>query len=207
MKLITVVFDGDGVVMISPIIVCGMPRSGTSMARDLLKSMPDVYVINGEPSIKLLRCYYDFIYNVENVIDQRGGKPSQSVFAKNKDLLSLIALASIDKYAKNVPKALFSYGYFVAKSPAFEFHIDELKGIFTSSVRPRFIYCTRSPDRVWKSLSSMPWNNRSVSSFRSRCIKSHKVFHKYLKTSEACGAVFDLDAYVASNDKFGFLRP
>lgn len=189
---------------IAPIIVCGMPRSGTSMARDLLRSMDNIYVINGEPSIKLLRSYYSFLNEVDSSLkDIR--KPSRKSFDLNKDFLTFMALCAIDKYPKKIPADFSIFNYFVAKSPSFEFHIKELSEAFSKENPPKFIYCTRSPEKVWKSLISMPWNNRNVLSFKARYIKSHNCFYNFLKKNGE-GTVFDLDSYINDSDKFSYFK-
>ena len=114
-------------------------------------------------------------------------------------------LCAIDKYPKKIPADFSIFNYFVAKSPSFEFHIKELSEAFSKENPPKFIYCTRSPEKVWKSLISMPWNNRNVLSFKARYIKSHNCFYNFLKKNGE-GTVFDLDSYINDSDKFSYFK-
>lgn len=118
-----------------PIIICGMPRSGTRMVATLLLQSPNIAITDEYPLTRL----------------RNGNNDSAQSLIKNWIAASQLR---IQQKAWSAPRI-------GNKTPLVEMFFEEFEALFTATP-PLYVYCLRSPLKVLQSLKSMPWNRYTV---------------------------------------------
>lgn len=186
----------------TPIVICGMGRSGTRNVADNITKHPKVQVY-GEIPPKIMDSFLDF-YSVANSSYER------SIFKegwrKRKEDLFFDCINNISKEKIDEVKPGREYvGY---KSPGHEKLFRKIEKCFhkEDDVKPVYIYCVRDALSCWKSYKSMEWNRLDIDSFIEEYISS---FDAYLEMVEKCEervVVFNLNEYVKSSNKSLFFK-
>jgi len=204
-------FDGVNLSSLSqmtklrPVVVCGMPRSGTRMMTDLLNSVDEVLIQNEIPYDVMVK-YFEFVNFVDDFYKEfkkRNPKRSGNEWAREKASLTHLFFTFTNKMgALYKDTKLTHFGY---KTPSIERAFKDFEKSFGEGLKPYYIYCSRTPDKCWKSVKQMGYLT-DVDLFISRYRRSHKNFLEIIKTDESRAIGFNLDEYIASEDKFSFLK-
>lgn len=141
----------------SPVIVCGLPRSGTSLTRDLINTSSNVLILDEFPSQR-----FPALFKLAEELAQADREPYETwrglssqrtaralelistawVLASRDHLWHRFRKARLDRIGMKTPLAELDYG-----------HYERLLG----SCAPVLVYCWRPPLAVYDSLLSLAW--------------------------------------------------
>ena len=185
--------------MLKPLVVCGAARSGTRMATDLLNLHANVAVqpeMHGETMDALLQLMDSVDANFEKHSKRKGQELGKSWQAAKAQLVHAYWASANKRAAIGQGKDLVAHGI---KTPGYERFFRQLEKIFTRTP-PYAIYCLRSVDKVWRSWASLGYTTE-VEVFRKRYERSLRLAAAIRRRSGERFVLFDLDQYVASDDK------
>lgn len=138
-----------------PIIVCGMPRSGTRMIATYLEASPDVVITNEYP-VSLLRSALLHEATLIRSLEKKRGTRWMRRFRREYWLEQwvLASRPQVQKKAKTARRI-------GNKTPGVEAFFEDFELAFAGQ-EPLYVYCARPPLKVLRSLYNMPWNDKSV---------------------------------------------
>ena len=190
---------------VTPIIVCGAARSGTRMITDILNAHPEIAIQN-EMHADTVEAYFKMIDVVTKTFShhsERKGKFLGDLWEKSRKGLTHAFFASACKKGP-VGKQKNELRFHGIKTPGFERYFDQFENAF-SGVSPKYVYCARAPEKVWSSWVALGYLD-DIEVFHRRYLRSLRAGNKIKNKSPERFAVFDLDTFVNSNDKAGFLH-
>lgn len=190
---------------ITPIIVCGAARSGTRMITDILNTHPEIAIQN-EMHADTVEAYFKMIDVVTNTFihhSERKGKFLGDLWEKSRTGLTHAFLASACKKGP-VGKQKDNLKYHGIKTPGFERYFDQFENAFSGN-SPKYVYCVRAPEKVWPSWVALGYLD-DVDVFHRRYLRSLRQANKIKSKASDRFSVFDLDAFVDSDDKAKFLH-
>jgi len=141
-----------------PIIVCGVPRSGTSLTRDLLNSHPKVIILDEFP-FSQLPSTFSLMKELRTLVggfheSWRGLGPQEIEERLAWWLGSTWAAVSRDVlFHRFLARGVSRFGM---KTPSAELFFDQLQAHLGQN-RPQLIFCIRDPLAVYVSLLGVPW--------------------------------------------------
>ncbi len=140
-----------------PIVVCGMPRSGTSLTRDLLNTGRGVLILDEVPSAR-----FGHLFDLVRQLAAAGGSRyeqwrglDQFAHARLLHLMATTwALASrpqvLQRFLRRPPRRVGM------KTPLAELDWQKYEELL-GPLAPVWVYCWRSPLAVYESLLSLEW--------------------------------------------------
>lgn len=168
--------------MKKPLIVCGFGRSGTRMVADILNSDRRVSLQSEIPHV-IAKPLIDYLVKMQKTYIQL---QPELFLEKEHEPFELAFKSACKGRVHHRPGATF-FGH---KTPRHEAYFASYEAMFSHINKPRYVYCSRDPIKVWASLQNMPWNNHTtVESFidaRQKSLKqlaqmeriaSERVFH------------------------------
>lgn len=184
----------------TPLIVCGMARSGTRMITDLLNRFDEV-AIQPEMHAATLDAYLEMTESISGTYSyysEKKGRNLAKYWERFQPALAFCFLALGNK--KGPVGRGKKISYLGIKTPSYEHKFDAFEQIFHHGQAPLYVYCMRRPKKVWASWKSLGYE-QEVGVFSRRYRRSLK---KALRISESCRgrfALFDLDSYLAAQEK------
>ncbi|MGQ9836132.1 MAG: sulfotransferase [Thermoanaerobaculaceae bacterium] len=141
-----------------PVVVCGLPRSGTSLVRELLNAhkrivILDEFPMGRMPSLMALAGELESL--LQDPLESWRGQ------AELRFQWRLAWLVSSVWPSASRPKVLFRFlessaRRFGVKTPSAEGNYRELAKLFGPFL-PQYVYCMRDPGGIYESLLSVPW--------------------------------------------------
>ena len=189
---------------ITPLIVCGVARSGTRMATDILNAHNRI-VVQDEIHAKTMEAYFDFLEQVQGVFDhysERKGRPLHGHWQRNRETLHHMFFISANK--KQMASKDDPILYHGVKTPGYERYLDQFEACFPRNP-PRYVYCMRDAAKVWRSWHGLGYLD-DVRTFSKRYERS---LRQALAIKRKVGdrlIVFELDSMIGANDKFAFIE-
>lgn len=185
----------------TPIVICGMGRSGTRNVADNIARHPKVQIY-GEIPPQMMDSFLNFYSTVDYSYSRSEFKGS---WEKRKEEFFFDCLNNISKEKIELKKVEREYvGY---KSPRHEQFFEKIEACFAKSEKkPIYIYCARDALSCWRSYRSMEWNKLSIQDFFSEYISS---FNKFFEMSEKYSdrvVVFNLNEYKSCEDKLVYFK-
>lgn len=141
-----------------PVVVCGLPRSGTSLVRELLNAHKRIVILDEFPMGRfpsLMTLAGELESLLQDPLESWRGQ-AELPFQRRLAWLVSSVWASASR-----PKVLFrfregSMRRFGVKTPSAERNYPELAKLFAPFL-PQYVYCMRDPAAVYESLLSVPW--------------------------------------------------
>lgn len=189
---------------ITPLIVCGVARSGTRMATDILNAHERI-VVQDEIHAKTMEAYFDFIEQIQGTFDhysERKGRPLHGHWQRNREALHHMFFISANK--KQMASKDESILYHGVKTPGYERYLEQFETCFPRHP-PHYVYCMRDAAKVWRSWQAIGYLD-NVRTFTSRYERS---LRQALAIKQQVGdrlIVFELDAMLNATDKFAFIE-
>lgn len=183
---------------VTPLIVCGMGRSGTRNTAAVLNQHPEIRIF-GEISSKTFVHFFKML----SANDMLSEKKLASWRAKKLNYIfdSFFALSG-GLIRRRVPREHIIVGF---KSPRSEFFFAQFEKHFAScGVAPFYVYCVRNPLDCWASYRSMPWNNWNVDQFIGLYLKSLRRLAVMRRKAGSRVRVMHLDQFLARDDPVEF---
>lgn len=185
----------------TPIVICGMGRSGTRNVADNIARHPKAQIY-GEIPPQMMDSFLDFYRTVNNSY-----KKSQfaNAWEARKEEFFFDCLNNISKEKIETKKHSRQFvGY---KSPKHERFYKKIESCFSSEkVKPYYIYCVRDAFSCWKSYKSMEWNKLNVESFVDEYVESLRFYFSMLRELEDRVITFNLNEYKACHDKASYFK-
>ncbi len=147
----------------APVIVCGMPRSGTTFVGQLLRCHPGIAVADEFP-LPVLLSVPQLLSEVGGLLSApfegwRQAELSSVPLRKMRLLIQLWAAVTGDReQARRLLVPDIRPG---VKTPSAELYYQFYEDVFALAP-PLWIYCVRHPFKVLRSFASMPWASGKV---------------------------------------------
>lgn len=189
---------------VSPLIVCGAARSGTRMVTDLLNKHPS-FAVEEEMHAKTLEAFFEFLDTVDSNFDSyslRKGRRLDKHWQLMKPVFFHVFLKCANK--KESVEVDSNVIYHGIKTPGYERYFDSFENVFKENP-PNYVYCVRSASLVWRSWKSLGFLT-DFDAFRNRYIRSLRQACRIKKNASDRLVVFDLDGFVASQDKNSYVN-
>ena len=149
-------------------MVCGLPRSGTTLIGALLNQSPAIEVLNEIPYLSEFPGFRDLIRQYcrwcdatrESAHEAWRGMSADVVEERVEGLLRAFSRALKPFAAPGSPR--WDAGekpdapVFCLKRPGLELWADAYEELFTER-KPRYVYCLRDPVEIYGSMLSVPW--------------------------------------------------
>lgn len=189
---------------ITPIIVCGMARSGTRMLTDLLNNH-DQIAIQNEMHAKTIEAFFVLKKEVDGVFahyEKKEDRRKNKNWLKSQNILLHTFFASANK------KGILGYGKNISfhgiKTPGYERYFSEFEDIF--GLKPPFyIYCIRRPDKVWRSWKSIGYLI-DFKVFQQRYLRSLRQAQRIKRAAPKRFVIFNLDNYIETDNQHSFIQ-
>jgi len=185
-----------------PLIVCGMPRSGTRHFVNALNVHPGV-MLTGEIAQPAMRRLLQLGELVER--SYSGNERYLRNWQQKRHRFLLESMFSISKSARREfsPDCV----YVGTKTPNHEFLFEEYERYYRDlEVKPHYVFCARDAEACWASYRSMPWAGQAVRQFVKRYVRSYEILRKMLRLVPERCVIANLNAYTGSESKTRFLR-
>lgn len=189
---------------ITPIIVCGMARSGTRMLTDLLNNH-DQIAIQNEMHAKTIEAFFNLKKEVDGVFshyEKKEGRRKNNNWLKSQNILMHTFFASANK------KGILGYKkkikFHGIKTPGYERYLSDFEDIF-SSTPPFYMYCIRRPEKVWRSWKSIGYLI-DFKVFQQRYLRSLRQAQRIRNAVPKRLIIFNLDDYIKTEDKHIFIQ-
>jgi len=185
------------------VVVCGLPRSGTRQFTDYLNHFDD-FSIQGEISEKLIEDFCSLMRKADECY--LDSKYKEMWLNKRADFVCsnfmLLQKGRVEQSKE---------GRFVGfKTPYIESYYKDIRSmVYPSFESVDWMFCVRDFMGCYRSLSSMPWFNRTASSFSYKFVKSLSSIIQIEKTKKKgaeSSCVINLSDYIASSDKKKWLE-
>ena len=186
---------------VTPVVICGMGRSGTRNVADNIAKHPLVQIY-GEIPPNIMDSFLDFFSNTNSAYLK---SPFGKGWAERKDEFFFDCLNNLSKEKIEFKKSERKFvGY---KSPNHERFFKKIEQCFSGEeVKPYYIYCVRDALSCWQSYKSMEWNRLDVESFIEEYIESVGFYFSMLDKFDDRVVVFNLNEYKCCNDKEGYFK-
>lgn len=153
------------------LIIGGHPRSGTTMARDLLNRHPEIYVTAELPMLDVYPAMMGMLETADRV-HRKIGKYGR--LRKRKERLIKELWFGLSKFDED-RRRFASAKVLGNKTPGSELYFDQYEDRI-GYLEPRYIYCLRDPVKVIASNLSMPWSNRKFDVAMDRLRGGYRAF-------------------------------
>lgn len=172
----------------SPLIVCGFGRSGTRSCASYLANSNAVE-LQGEIPQDIVGQTMDWL---------AAAKAAGAGDGRHYDL----ARNAYRNVGKARPINRPAARWFGHKTPHHERWFDANERLFDDPERrPRYVYCLRNPEAVWRSYRAMPWNGfRDVRAFLKSWARSVETFEAMRRAAPDRVLLFNLDAMLIAAD-------
>ncbi len=146
--------------MKNPLIIFGMPRSGTTMLTNICNCHPDIYITD-EMTLSIYKGLFEFSKTVSDTYEK------YPHFARPARLWSERKANLVFEVWKNANKSpadeqRFNKAQIIGnKTPRAEVFYKKLDRLFGEN-KPKYIYCLRDAYKVMRSLKNMPWNHKTT---------------------------------------------
>lgn len=151
-----------------PIIVCGMPRSGTTLMRELLRSTGRIAIFD-EYSPQVVTGFLPFLEETKRLMHHDGWrKVKKREIAPRINGLMLQSWKAASKPENRLTDNAVRFG---VKTPYAELDHARLAALL-EELSPVYIYTMRNPTDVYRSILRMPWGNRRPKEAYERWVAS-----------------------------------
>lgn len=188
----------------TPVVTCGVARSGTRMIADLLNQHAEIEV-EAEMHAKTIEAYFALLEQVQanfNHYSERKGRRLDANWQSNKNALHHLFLATASKCPAERPFEK-DIKYHAFKTPGYERYFENFERAF-EPVKPLYIYAIRDVGKVWRSWASLNYLD-DLELFRTRYSRSLRQANKINRMAPDRLAVFDLEGYIKASDKRSFV--
>lgn len=201
----------------SPLIVCGMGRSGTRNAADILNAHPRIRIHGEIPDPLSCAAFALLDAADEHYASQaRGGNDARKT--KNRKNLEgwdsikgdmlMTVFGFMSKRGTGVLEKFKKFKYVGHKSTKAEFYFSRYEKHFKDAgLKPRYVYCARNAEACWRSHKAMTWNKRpNVRAFAAEYAESFAQLDRMRNAAPDRVRVLVLDDIIASPDKIEFYQ-
>jgi Sulfotransferase family len=189
---------------ITPVFVCGMPRSGTTNALQVLNTHPSV-MLNSEIPLSILKHFFALLDTTENSYSEPERK---QVWRENKAQYMFDSFGYLAKGGRGRLEKAQGAKFRGHKSPRLETLFERYESHFGEiGPAPFYFYCARNPFDCWRSHRSMSWSTYETAQEFLRHYKTS--FVKLQQMRETAGArvfVLNLDDLKGASDALTFYR-
>ncbi|MCK0753254.1 sulfotransferase [Chromohalobacter japonicus] len=186
---------------VTPVVICGMGRSGTRNVADNIAKHPLVQIY-GEIPPNIMDSFLEFFFRTNSAFLK---SPFGKGWADRKNEFFFDCLNNISKEKIEFKKDGRKYvGY---KSPNHERFFNKIEQCFSGEeVKPCYIYCIRDALSCWQSYKSMEWNKLDVEGFIEQYVESVNFYFSMLDKFEKRVVLFNLNEYKTCNDKEAYFK-
>jgi hypothetical protein len=189
---------------LTPLILCGVARSGTRMISDILNAHPNI-LVEAEMHAKTIEAYFAFLDQVQQNFDHysaRKGYALDKHWQRSQTDLHHLFFATAGKRRTSLEPGT-EIKYHGLKTPGYERYFEQFEAMFKRQP-PLYVYALRQPGAVWRS-----WVTRGFdASFDTFLTRYQRSLRQALAIKTAAPerlALFNLDAYIAADDKPSFV--
>lgn len=190
---------------VTPLLVAGMGRSGTTNALRVLNTHPQV-MLNGEIALPLLDKFLDLLDATDRSFERKDAMRDDWIARKAEYMYS--SFGYLSKAGRGKLEKRGRARFLGHKSPRLESLFDRYETHFASAgAAPRYVYCARNAFDCWKSYHAMPWNNYDgVNAFLKDYAASYEMLDRMQASAPSRVVVMNLDALIAARDPLAFYR-
>lgn len=183
----------------SPIIACGVARSGTTMLMDILNSHSKI-AVQDEMHGKTLEAYFKMTNEIDQIFTHYSAlKKRELDIYWRKSIAHLthhFFMAANKEEVNGVGKTVLYHGI---KTPGYEAYYDDFERVFEER-KPIYVYSMRSVEKVWRSWKTIGFLD-DVERFKLRYERSLRNAIKLKNKVKERFILFDLEGYIQSPNK------
>jgi hypothetical protein len=189
---------------ITPVFVCGMGRSGTTNALQILNTHPSV-MLNGEIPLSILKHFFALLDTTENSYSDA---ERQRVWRGNKTQYMLESFGYLSKGGRGRLDKAEDAKFRGHKSPRLEILFEKYESHFSDIGPPPFyFYCARNPFDCWRSYRTMEWSGyENVQEFLQHYAMSFEKLKQMLERAGDRVALLNLDQLKSAPDALTYYR-
>jgi hypothetical protein len=184
-----------------PIIVCGMPRSGTSLMAELLRASGTIVVFD-EYSPRRLRSFLPWLTEVAEIAAAEGWRRIEPPHRPER--INELLFHSWRALTRSDRRSLATPARFGVKTPYGELDHTAYRNLL-GRLAPVYIYTIRRPEDVYRSMLGMPWGDRRPQEAYDLWVSSLAAAAEISRSQDRL-FVFDVDRSANRELREGFTR-